>query len=736
MTLNEILDKNYLSIRAYNVCGGNDLYNLDLILAYYLKNYSFKKLRNCGIGTDKELICFCKNQLSKDKENKLLKQEGEKEVEPTFEQKALELSRKQREIINSFIDIKTNGLSIRSLNAVKLHLKKNFKIKNFSEKFLDSNIDISNIKNVGKKSIPEIVEFIDIIKKLFEAITFTKNETRLNILRNKFLIQSTFHLNKIPDEIFETNLIFRLTDYLLKQNILFSNRQTLLIIKTISVYENTEEFTIDEIAEELDLSRERVRQLRKKALSQLIDKLCFIRNFNDDLYTNYGIDINSSLLFIDVNLKEKINRRNETTFSKSFLTYLIYCYLGKSFDLIGDIEDVLQNNFFKNRNRHNWKSLYLISFNISTTLNFKELIEDISSRLQENINETYTFNFRSYLSKFLRFNEIEKLNDLMPIAEKIIFEELNVILDLDDNISFKRNTHKLAYEYALEALEKIGEPSKVKEIVNKVGTLHPNYETTESKMRVGLKRKHGFVPVGRKSVFGLKKWEKEHENFKGGTIRTITEEFLSGFDEPLHKKEITKHVKQFRPKTNANSIYNNLYIDESLTFVFFENYHIGLSRKIYSDNFKLLSKKAPSSKRTWKESYYLLLQFTEENERFPFSSGCPEEEQKLYRWFNVQKGKIENNNLSQEQINQINFIENKFENIKSKLQSYNTEKYEELREFVKNNHRLPVANKENERKLYAFHYKQRKKFESSELEDEDEQKLIDVALLLQKTIYD
>ena len=249
----------------------------------------------------------------------------------------------------------------------------------------------------------------------------------------------------------------------------------------------------------------------------------------------------------------------------------------------------------------------------------------------------------------------------MPIAEKIIFNELNIIIDLDDNITFQRNTSKLAYEYAYEALEQLGKPSKVKDIVFAVKQLHPNYETDEPKIRVSMKRKHGFVPVGRKSIFGLKKWENELENFKGGTIRTISKEFLLEFNEPQHQKEIAKYVKQFRPKTNAKSIYNNLYVDESRTFVFFENYFIGLTSKEYPDKFNILSKTAPSTKRTWEESLDDLKQFISENERLPFSSGCPEEEEKLYRWFNVQKGKVKKNKLNEHQANIIQSVADKFE---------------------------------------------------------------------------
>ncbi|WP_034891613.1 sigma factor-like helix-turn-helix DNA-binding protein [Gillisia sp. Hel_I_29] len=727
MTLNQILENNSFSVRAYNVCGGNDLYNLDLILDYYLKNLSFKKLRNCGDGTNQELIKFCRNHVPETSQIKLPIQQLVSFLELTST-----LTRKQREVINSFIVINTSSLSIRSQNAVKWHLQNNLKIKNFSRKILDANLDVNNMKNIGKKSIPEIELYIDIVKEFFDEVAKIKDDKQLTVLRNQFLIQKTFGIKQIPDEILESESIFQLTEFLFDKNGFFDNKETLILKKSLHIYENTEEITLDKIAELIGLSRERVRQLRKNCLEQFLSNFNFLKNFNDDLYSNYGIEENSSFIFVDDELKKRINKVNETIFTKSFLTFILYIYGSDEYTLIGNIEDVLQINYFNHRNRHNWHSFYLVEKQIAKSFSFERFLDDISSRYEERITETYTFNFKSYLSKFLTEDQIEMLDKIMPIAEKIIFIELNIIIDLEDNINFQRNTSKLSYEYAFEALEYLGKPSKVKNIVLAVNYLHPNYNTDEPKIRASMKRKHGFVPIGRRSIFGLKKWENELENFKGGTIRTISQEFLLAFNEPKHKKEIARYVKQFRPKTNANSIYNNLYIDESKTFVFFENYFIGLTSKEYPDKYKLLSKTAPPLKRTWDESLKDLKQFINENGRLPFSSGCPELEEKLYRWFNVQKREVKKNKLNEEQKSTIRSIAKKFEDLLGKRRTDNDKRYVKLKKFVQQHSRLPNAGLNDEKNLYSFHYKERKKYEAGELDENDKQKLIEVALLLQK----
>ena len=228
-----------------------------------------------------------------------------------------------------------------------------------------------------------------------------------------------------------------------------------------------------------------------------------------------------------------INITNLTFLSREFITYILYVYLSDKFSLIGDIEDVIQPRYFNARNRHNWNNLFLIEKKIVSEIDFNALANDIENRINDRIEESYSFNFKSYLSKFLNNNTIDILGIASPIVEKIVNDEFQLYLDLDENLTFNKNTKKQAHEYAYEALEQLGKPSKVKEIYKKVIELYPNYNTGAAKIRASMKRKKGFVPIGRTSTFGLKKWEKELDNFKGGTIREIVEEYLNQFNTPL-----------------------------------------------------------------------------------------------------------------------------------------------------------------------------------------------------------
>ncbi|MGV0977785.1 helicase associated domain-containing protein [Empedobacter falsenii] len=533
-------------------------------------------------------------------------------------------------------------------------MNSNYSIRNFSNKILlDISFRIDNIDNIGGKSTLEIEKFINIIREYVNIISQNNDEKKLKSIKNQFFIQNKFSIYEIPIEILESKSVFKITDFLISNFAFYSELHTYIFQNALKVYQNQNLLDNYEIAEITNYSRERIRQLKKKIIIELLEKFSIINFFEDDFYKNYGIDIFSDCIRIldeDVN---NINSQSNTNFTKEFITCLVASYLSNDYILIGDIEDVISNKEINQRASVNWKQLYVVKKSIIEKFQFMDFMDDVYNRINSKIDESYSFNFKSYLSRFINNFDLEIVELVFPIAEKIILEEFDLFLDVDDNIVFNRNTYKQSYEYALEALELLGKPSKVKVITEKILELHPNYDTEENKVRVSMKRKNGFVPLGRTSVFGLKKWEVEDENFKGGTIRSISIEYLENYDKPKHISKLAEFVLKFRPKTNEKSIYYNLKMDESNTFNFFKNSFIGLKSKDYSKNYETLKISKRSDKKSWNDHYHELLTFIKKNNTLPFYDSIDLEEKKLFRWLNNQKY---SKKLSEEQSNLINQI--------------------------------------------------------------------------------
>lgn len=735
MTLEEIYRNEPLSMRSYHVCKNNGLETLEDIIEFYRKKRSFNELKNCGRRSDEELkglvnkyknIDFAFPEILKDK------------IENKFEIIVSELSRIQREVINSFIQINTNSLSNRSQNGIKCFLENNLKIRNFAHKILlDDTFAVKKIRNVGTRSITELEKYIDTIRDFTIEVGNYESDKYLIYLKNKFLIENTFSLSSIPNEILESESIFQLTNFLINKNVFFNEDQTKIFKQSLTILQNSQIMSLDEIAIDTSKTRERVRQIRKKIIEELFSKLVFTKNFDDDLLEKYNIDNTQCIIEISDIQVETINSQNQTNFTKVFITYLIYAYWSDNYNIVGDYEDVLTSNDFNSRNRHNWNNFYLVKKELVLEFDFISLANDISARLNERLEETYSFSFKSYLSNFLINDNLEILNSIIEITERILNQEFGIFIDLEDNLIFERNSVKTLPEYIFDALEEIGKPSTVDEIYNFIENKNPGVSKSSDALRGSCQRSDSLIYFGRTSTYGLKKWEFEMKNIKGGTIRSIAEEFLSNYTVPMNIKDIAQFVLQYRPESNEKSIIYNLKMEDNNRFLFFKKSFIGLKSKKYNlDEYSLLSDNAKKTTRTWEENYQELSSFILKNNKLPASLSCPLEEIRIRSWLYTQKSKINRGLLDNSKTELINEITSNFNLRDNKATLLRNDGYRKLKEFIEKEKRLPSANKNEESQLYAFFYKQRKLYEDSKLGIDEELKFIEIAKTIQNLKYE
>ncbi|MDG1279625.1 MAG: sigma factor-like helix-turn-helix DNA-binding protein [Algoriphagus sp.] len=587
MTIEEIYYSEDISVRSFNVCNQNNLNDLSAILKHYRESGTFENLRNCGKKSNEELMALCVKYIEYEVNNSL----KHAKIESPYISLISNLTRTQREIVNSFIEINSNNLSNRSRNAISTFLNGNLKFRNINEKILaNERFNIQDIKNVGTKSTTELNNFIISIKEFIENVSITNDEINLVSLKNRFFIEKSFSIAEIPIDILESLSVFKLTDFLLNRNAIFEKNENIIFQKAFKVYQNQLELTLDEIAEQLDRTKERVRQIRKSILKDLFKNFQFVKNIEDDLFQKNKIDINQEILFVDDDLCDFINYNNGTNFSKEFISYLIFVYTFDKFTLIGNVEDVLVPKYFNSKNRHNWEYFYLVDRIICDEFRFNDFADDIDKRLSERIEETYSFHFKSYLNNFVKTEDSSTISLIFPLAERIINQEFDLLIDLNENVTFKRNTFKQIPEYAIEALEKLGSPSSLEEIYNLIERENPEVTKSKLALRGTLQRIPEIICFGRSSTYGLKKWEKEKEGIKGGTIKDIIFEYLQDKTDPIHILELLNEVHKYREKTNAKSIIGNLKLDPQKQFIIFNQSFIGLSGKTYNSSLTFLPK--------------------------------------------------------------------------------------------------------------------------------------------------
>ena len=636
MQISELLENNRISLRTYNVCMEQRWFSSEDIRNHYNKNKNFEGIKNCGKRSAEELMRISSlDFLEKVKEEDLLN----KQLLASFKK----LTPPQKEIIESYIKMLTANLSPRLKNTLDLYFIQGISLQAFELFYMKAQEKAIKIKGIGRRNILDLENYFDKIKYFIVEVSKVENSEKVLLFKDLCVDKNIYPLNDIP--VMVTRLgFFKVVDYLLTTPILFDESKIKLFSKAFKFYRHTTGLKLREIGKQMNITHERVRQIRNQTICDLFKKLPIVRAFDDELLVQNHIQTSGDIIFLTPEQVAVINQKSHTDFTDGFVHFILCIYLDK-YQLVGNLSDVLFPHFSKKKNRHNWKNIYLVTKDIHPYLDWETLVLDICSLLEKKTAKQYEISLREKIAPYLAATPY-----LLDRVSKVIALILRQEFDLQikgDTLTIPRNTYKQINEYAYEALEALGTPSYVKEIAEKVKELYPKTNFTYAGIRSSLKREYGFVPIGRSSNFGLKKWENTVENFKGGTIRDITKEFLLQQKEPQTLEQITSYLLQYRPHTNAKSILTNLKADTSDTFIFFNNSQIGLTQITYPEAYGLQVEQ-PVKKRTWEENYQAMTLFLQKNNRLPLSSDKHLEAIVLYRWMSVQRNLIKNGRVSQE----------------------------------------------------------------------------------------
>jgi len=730
--LKKLADIENISVRAYNICAYNDLLDLGKILQYFWENGDFKKIRNCGNNSNQELIDICnkyKYSISKTDNNTRIPS-PKNEIREIIEN----LTVKQKAVLNNIVSAKFNSLSQRSSNALSDYLNHTITIKNLKEHiFSDTNFETSTLKNIGSKASEELNLFLKEIKEFIKLVAIFENEEDLTIELFNALLIKLFSVDPKTIGIIGENYdfsdgipVFKTINILIENDYVFKKKEKAIFNNSLGFFENKNPLTLEKTGNMIGLTRERTRQIRNKLLDNFNRHFSFVGFFEKENLNLYSLDTTSLLLNVDQIFIDELSKNEMVNYNKFFINRILSALLKDKYSLIGDEnKGVLRNLSGKH---YNWNSTYLILKRFQLIFDFEKLINDVGVRLSEKIEEEYKFHFQTYLLNFKKVDCFIFLDEISQIAEQILYNEFEIVIDIDDNITFSRNSMKTVIDYISDILKEASKPLTVYEIFDILNQQSPGISKSAEALRGSCQRDKRLIYFGRSSTYGLKIWEEKLENIKGGTMHDLSEEFLLKFDEPKQIDEIAEYVRSFRNNVTSKNLFYNLKSAEHRRFTFFQKSFIGLASKSYNADLFPTVPKYYSNKKSWEENFQLLEIFTSKNERLPYSSGS-DAETKLYRFLNVQVRRLsELGNTKKELIEKLmlkfNYQKRTRNNMKWE-QSYN-----ELISFLHGNRRMPSIQISNEQKLYGFFYRQRKLYKEGKLSDEYLSRFIEVTEIL------
>lgn len=351
-------------------------------------------------------------------------------------------------------------------------------------------------------------------------------------------------------------------------------------------------FTIDNFAKSYDITNNYLlkNEIKIYCVGNFISY--FSDLFQSKRKTDIVIDKHSALLSINTKYKTALKKHElflkNSDRSKSEK-------LREAYDSFVDELGAITSNktccglYLKNSTEKLFKGIKL-TYKFWRSIDFTAL-SSFDVTYYENINEEVKNNILNYfmtldaIQKSYENSIIEAENNLKDFFK----DEYNVFLFIahnefgvdvnEDRIFLNKNTEKSIIENILDILEVIDHPLHVDEIVKEFSK--KGIDISKDLIRSNCQRSDEIISFSRSSTYGLKKWEKERTNIKGGSIREIVQEYLESFNDPVHISKITDHVLQYRD-TYLRSVLDNLKADPEV-FCFFPKGYIGLKTKQYSN---------------------------------------------------------------------------------------------------------------------------------------------------------
>lgn len=602
-----------LSVRARN--GLQSLFNgtpetIQLIDKVFSSAFSFRTIRNIGDKTVSELDSFTETLLLFLKKFQLQDTSSTivENIRPTI---ITDLDESFAKIINKFnpfkkaalnrhIEYLISNLKIRARNGITQFFGETFTAKEIIETIYSYSFDFQDIKNIGSKTVSELNDFKADISSFIETLRFIEDD-HLSREYAKLIVKTTFsnlpiNFNEQFDAVFDNTgkiKLFKLIYFLIKNGHILKQKE-----KQLFYFLYTESFSksLEQIAIELDLGKERLRQIKILFENEVQDYFRFILNFSSQDLVSFSIPPDTHFKIIDKEFAEKVNTAEDVKFNILFYSIIFGLFLENSHSVLGDDENISGQGNYPTTIRY--KNCYIIEKILFHSFNFETFVNDVNVNLSTRITETYALHFEGYLLQFITAEGKQYLSSIKEACEAILYNEFDLVVSNEGYIVFERNVKKPLVHYTVEILETFGQMTKVEDITNAIKEKYPELDINEQSVRSTLQReKKLFIYIGRTSTYGLKKWELENKALKGGTIRDIAEEYLEKYDTPQHTYDIVNYVKQYRD-TSGTSIFRNIQAEDKNRFVFFEGGYIGLKSKKYAPSDTVFKRVAGTNFRT------------------------------------------------------------------------------------------------------------------------------------------
>lgn len=565
-----------------------------------------------------------------------------------------------------------SSLSVRSKNFVDKFIPHFSDLIKYAEEPLASYRNICPGQNM-MKTLTEIFQFNQKFKQEFDRVSkLTDDEIQTEFLKVDYPYLLSRQRQFVLDFMKENNhapLFFLMFHYLR----LSENRSNKIYCLLHGIFDGKKR-TLNEIADALNLSRERCRQISCSKIE--VQESALANNDGWDYYKSLF-----ELPFIYEKTEEFARLKDAERLPADFDIFASLVKLKADF-MAEDVEGhtILMNKKFNN-------------------LRLSDCMDTLSSI----VDAKYSVNTYITVDSIL-FTVPDFLKPQMKVLIKFIAENIYKVQITDNECLYLSQNYIDIAEELYGILAKKGEPMHLEDIFNEFKSRYPDHKYTDPQQIRPYLYKHKHIKaVGKSSCYALDSWEWVYF----GSIRDLLVDLLNASDDPLHIDNLYDGVTEYYPNTTKASVAATMEDENLQRFVEFEGGYFGLTAKNYSDEYVVA---ASVQRYRFEDRFQMFKDFIVTYHRFPGYSGS-DQESSLMRWYyNVTTGIM---SITEEQKKMLDDTVKHYEELGYPRTATENEffvKCQDVKDYIRQYHALPTNS--NSPDLYAWLRRSRDNYDS------------------------
>lgn len=614
--------------------------------------------------------------------------------------------------------LKTSVLSVRAKNGINNYAG------DFIEDFVHSRKNAKDLRNIGRKSVEEINRFVEELRSYIDEVIehdFSEEEKELLLLKSKYGSSMDGYACRVYSDKKQLPM-FHIVENILESEQKYDNKIQFLNY-LMPMVKGEESLTIEQIAENQNLTRERVRQICAMGIDYLYGEM--VVNKSDNIDFSKIVSFSEDWSYVKDRLEcEDVIKTNSVevlmeqedcnlTFSIGLLT--IFRIFNGEYSVVGN-----KPYDTTTRSKSLWNNCFLVKKELVEAFDFDDMRCTLDFYFSEHDAEEMICQTAEelvldlFMSSWKSFDG-SKVEAVSNVVTEILMQEYELIPDEEFRFLLQGKKVVTATDILYRALSENNQPMSIDELYAILQDKSScNYKSPASIKGI-VNSDVRLCMVGVDNLVALTEWE----HIKLGSIREVIVQYLEQFDEPKPVHDIVGYVLRYRD-TTENSIRSTMYSGSQ--FRQFDNGYFGLADKSYPDEH--LYAQSLEFKERVKEMECFLMQ----TKHFPFSSSEDNSEINLRQWWLRNKSSDSLNDVQQNEIKRIQDTYWYLPTDKREVRWFSS--FNQYREFVQEHDRRPSCYIEREKFLAEWFAKTQKEFVDGELSENEEKVYLHLCKIL------